>query len=134
MRISAVGLILIVVIFGVLEIGRWNRPELADMLTTLQKARRSFGLAVLLVLGVMAFAGTYWPQPILMPPVFRQVEVLYWLFFALLTVFIPLIAFFEFKDSLKRANQLRRETYRDIVSAPLDQLPKDNDQTKKTRL
>ena len=123
MRISAVGLILIVVIFGVLEIGRWNRPELADMLTTLQKARRSFGLAVLLVLGVMAFAGTYWPQPILMPPVFRQVEVLYWLFFALLTVFIPLIAFFEFKDSLKRANQLRRETYRDIVSAPLETIP-----------
>jgi hypothetical protein len=125
--------IAIVVTFGVVEVGRWRRPDLSDMLTTTQKARRLIGLGLLLTLGIMALGGSYWPDPRDVPLVVQEMEELYWLFFALLTVFIPLIAFFEYKDSLRRASQLRREVYRQIVTAPLDKLPEsDNDADKKT--
>ena len=48
-----------------------------------------------------------------------------------LTTFLPLIAFFEFKDSLRRASQLRREVYREIVTAALDDVTSKDDSTKK---
>jgi hypothetical protein len=133
-QIAALGFILIVVVFSVLELSRWKKPDLADMLTANQKGRRLIGMLLLLILSAMAYGGTYWPPPIpiVVPPNVRRLEMLYWLFFSLLTVFLPLIAFFEFKDSLRRASQLRREVYREIVTAPLEDLTKENDPTKKT--
>jgi hypothetical protein len=90
-------------------------------------------MLLLLILGLMAYGGTYWPPPvpIVVPKAVRDLEMLYWLFFALLTTFLPLIAFFEFKDSLRRASQLRREVYREIVTAALDDVTSKDDSTKK---
>jgi magnesium-transporting ATPase (P-type) len=133
MPVIAIVLIVVVVVFGAFEINRWRRPDLADVLTTTQKTRRIIGLVILLLLGVMAYFGTYWPAPIFSPLVFRQMELIYWLFFALLTVFIPFIAFLEFKDSLHRAAEIRRQTYREILATPLDKLPTDSN-PKKTDL
>jgi len=132
MRLMAGGLIVIVLIYGILEVGRWNRPVLADMLSPLQKARRLVGLILLFILGLMLWWGAGFPRPITVPLFIQRLELLYWLSASLLIVFILFIAFFEFKDSLIRASQLRRETYREIVTAPLDSLHSDADDVKKT--
>jgi CDP-diglyceride synthetase len=131
MQVTAICLIVFVIVFGGVEISKWYRPELADVLTQTQKVRRIIGLALLLILGLMLYGGTLFPSPILMPMIVRQLELIYWLSFTLLTAFIPLIAFFEFKDSLKRGSQLRREVYKSIITAPLDELPKDGDPPQK---
>ena len=131
MRLPAELFIAFVIVFGAVEITRWRRPDFGDVLTKIQKIRRVIALVLLLTLGVMLLGGTMMPAPVLVPPVMRYLELLYWLFFCLLTVFVPLIAFFEFKDSIRRGSQLRREVYRSIVTTPLDQLPNDNDPPKK---
>jgi uncharacterized membrane protein YkvI len=123
----AVGIIVAVIVFSILEIKRWNQQDFDGMLTTTQKTRRIIGLCMLLVLGIMAYFGSiFWINPILEPKVMQSLEMLYWLVFALIMVFVPFIAFLEFKDSMIRASELRRDTYRQIVTAPLENLPNDD--------
>jgi hypothetical protein len=123
--------IAIVVAFGVSEISRWRSADGIDILSALQKVRRIIGLLILLSLGAMLYAWTYLPDPRFMPRFVAGLEWIYLLFFFLLTAFLPLIAFFEWKDSIKKASQLRREVYRSIVTAPIESLPKPDDPPKK---
>jgi hypothetical protein len=131
MRMLAGILIATVVIFGALEIGRWQQQEYADILSPVQKIRRTIGFCLFLVIGAMIYAGTYWPQPIIAPPIIRLLELFYWTFFILITGFVLLINSLEFKDSLKRGSQLRKETFRSVLAARLDQLPNDGNTPKK---
>ncbi len=122
MRIAAAALLLIVLVFGALELLRWR--QLGDgLLTVHQKRRRVLGLVLLTAVLGMAYGGSYLPSSHLSKVVAEE-EALYWLACLLISVFIPLVAFFELKDSLRRSAEQRRKLYSEIVTAPLQSLDK----------
>jgi len=119
MRTFSLILLTVCIVYGYTELRRWRSPELHDLLSAAQRARRIVNFAALCLVIGMSFGGTFLPVDHVSKRI-ALLEVIYWSVCLAVAAIIPLIAVVEYRATfrdgqIKRLADERDEAFRQVV-------------------